>query len=391
MVTNALVNTEARLEKWMREYYFDTDFDIGSSGVESFSLADLRRLLGISHEELDAVVFDDSRTLGDPALRTAIAAHWGGCDPAQVMATNGSTEANYLIMNALLRHGDEVIILNPLYQQLYGVAEAIGCRLRAWPLRPEDGFAPNIEDLRRLISPRTRMVIVNFPHNPTGTSLSLEQQRELINVVADAGAYLVWDAAFAELTHGGAPLPLPNTRYERAVSFGTLSKAYGLPGLRVGWCVAPEDVLDKCVRLRDYVSLHLSPLVELLARRAIEKADVLIGLRLTQLRLNLDIVAEWVERQQGLVEWSRPLGGACAFVRMPFVTDAEEFCRQLAYRHRVLLVPGTCFGYPQHARLGFGGSPHALKEGLARLSAWLETSADARQPEARGKASIHAG
>jgi aspartate/methionine/tyrosine aminotransferase len=186
-------------------------------------------------------------------------------------------------------------------------------------------------------------------------------------------------------------LPLPNTRYERAVSFGTLSKAYGLPGLRVGWCVAPEDVLDKCVRLRDYVSLHLSPLVELLARRAIEKADVLIGLRLTQLRLNLDIVAEWVERQQGLVEWSRPLGGACAFVRMPFVTDAEEFCRQLAYRHRVLLVPGTCFGYPQHARLGFGCSPHALKEGLARLSAWLETSADARQPEARGKASIHAG
>ena len=372
-----LANAEAHLEKWMRRYYFDTDLDLGSSGVESFSLADLRRLLDIPQSELDAVVFDDSQTLGDPGLRAAIARHWGGVDPEQVMATQGSTEANYLIMNALLRAGDEVIVLDPLYQQLYGIAAAIGCRLRAWRLRAEDGFAPDLEDLRRLISPRTRMVVVNFPPNPTGASISLGQQEELIRIVADAGAYLVWDAAFAELTYHGRPLPHPGLRYHRSISFGTLSKAYGLPGLRVGWCVAPADVLARCVRLRDYVSLHLSPLVELIARHAVQKADVLLRIRRAQLRANLEILAAWVEGRRGLVEWVRPLGGACAFVRLPSVGDVEAFCHQLARRHRVLLVPGTCFGHPQHARLGFGCATADLEEGLTRLSALLDSTAEA--------------
>jgi capreomycidine synthase len=366
-----LANTEARLEKWMRQYYFDTELDLGSSGVQSFSLAELRQLLDIPQSEFDSVVFDDSRTLGDPRLRAAIAAHWGGIDPEQVMATNGSTEANYLIMNALLRPGDEVIVLNPLYQQLYGIAEAIGCRLRTWRLRPEEGFVPNIEDLRTLISPRTRMVVVNFPHNPTGASISLEQQEELIEIVTDAGAYLIWDAAFAEMTYETSPLPPP--RYERCVSMGTLSKAYGLPGLRVGWCVAPADVLAQCERLRDYVSLHLSPLVELIARRALEKADVLLNIRRAQLRANLAILASWIERQRGSVEWTKPVGGACTFLRLPFVNDTEAFCHQLARQHRVLLVPGTCFSYPQHVRLGFGGSTEELKEGLRRFAALLES------------------
>jgi capreomycidine synthase len=375
MEPTMLAHTEARLENWMRRYYFDTDLDLGSSGVQSFSLAELRQLLEIPRDELDEIVFDDSRTLGDPRLRSAIAAHWGEADPSRVMATNGSTEANYLIMNALLRPGDEVIVLAPLYQQLYGIAAAIGCNLLTWQLRPEDGFAPDIEDLRRLISPRTRMVIVNFPHNPTGASINLRQQDELVELVAGAGAYLVWDAAFAELIYEGSPLP-PPVSYQRSISFGTLSKAYGLAGLRVGWCIAPTDVLAKCERLRDYVTLHLSPLVELLARRAIEKADVLLNIRRRQLRVNLEILATWIAQQEGLVEWTRPLGGACGFVRLPFVRDTEPFCHQLAREHRVLLVPGTCFGYPQHVRLGFGGPTEDLKEGLSRLAALVESNAE---------------
>lgn len=360
----------------MRQYYFDTELDLGSSGVESFSLAELRQLLEIAEGELDEIVFNDSRTLGDPNLRAAIAAYWGEADPGRVMATNGSTEANYLIMNALLRPEDEVIVLAPLYQQLYGIAEAIGCNLRTWQLRPEDGFNPDIEDLRRMISPRTRMVIVNFPHNPTGASIDLKRQGELIEIVSGAGAYLVWDAAFAAMTYDDTPLP-PPVSYQRSICFGTLSKAYGLAGLRVGWVIAPKDVLAKCERLRDYVTLHLSPLVEFLARRAVEKPDVLIKIRLDQLRVNLEILAAWIEQQRGLVEWTRPLGGACCFVRLPFVRDTEPFCHQLARQHRVLLVPGTCFGYPQHVRLGFGGSTEGLKEGLARLSALVESSAQA--------------
>jgi capreomycidine synthase len=288
-----------------------------------------------------------------------------------VISTHGSSEAIYLVMHALLRAGDEVIVLDPCYQQLASIAESLGCRLIAWRLRYERQFIPDIEELRGLIGPRTRMVVVNFPHNPTGATLSPGQQRALIAAVDRVGAYLVWDAAFAELTYDGPPLPVPNHVYERAVSLGTLSKAYGLPGLRVGWCVAAPEVIEHCVDLRDCITLHLSPLVELIAQRAIERADELLGVRLAQARDNLELLAAWVEGHRDVVAWARPQGGVCAFLRLRRVRGVEDFCRRLACSRGVLLIPGSCFNHPSHVRLGFGGPPPSFREGLARLSDML--------------------
>jgi capreomycidine synthase len=361
----------ALLEDWMRDYYFETQIDIGSSGVEDYSLKEIESLVGISREDLDQVVFHDSRTLGDPELRQAIAQRWAGGRAERVIVTHGATEANFLVMNALLASGDEVVVLDPLYQQLYSVAEAIGCRLVRWALRFEDGFAPDLEEARRLIGPRTRMVVVNFPHNPTGVSVTLAQQRELIALAANVGAYLVWDQAFADLTYEEAPLPDPGLYYERAVTMGTLSKAYGLPGLRVGWCLAAPEVLSRFIRLRDYLTLHLSPLVEMIARRAIEKGDLLLSPRLRQAHANREILTRWMNDHQGQVDWVPTSGGVTAFPRLNEVPDVVTFCRRLATVERVLLVPGSCFGCPQHVRLGFGGPTRSLEEGLRRLSGAL--------------------
>lgn len=365
----------ALLEDWMRDHYFDAEVDIGSSGVEDYSLSDLRSLVGISHEDLDQVVFHDSRTLGGPALRQAVANRWGGGEVDRVIVTHGATEANFLTMNALLESGDEVVVLTPMYQQLYAIAEAIGCRLVWWPLRFEESFAPNLDDALRLIGPRTRMVVVNFPHNPTGATMTRDQQQELIRLCSRVGAYLVWDMAFAELTYDEPPLPDPGLFYERAVSMGTLSKAYGLPGLRLGWCLAHPEVLQRFIRIRDYLTLHLSPLVELVAQRAIEGGDRLLEPRREQARKNRDLVARWIAAQEGRVEWVRPAGGVCAFPRLNGVSDVVELCRRLVREERVLLVPGTCFGCPQHVRLGFGGSMESTQEGLRRLSRVLESLA----------------
>jgi capreomycidine synthase len=362
----------ALLEDWMREYYFEAEIDIGSSGVEDYSLQDLRRVLGISCEDLDQVVFRDSRTLGRPALRRAIAERWAGGEVERVIVTHGATEANFLTMNALLERDDEVLVLDPLYQQLYSVAQAIGCRLEHWPLRFEEGFLPNLDDARRLIGPRTRMVVVNFPHNPTGATVTPDQQRELIECCARVGAYLVWDMAFAELTYEEPPLPDPGLFYERAVSMGTLSKVYGLPGLRLGWCLAAPEVLQRFIRLRDYLTLHLSPLVELIAQRAISGGDLLLEPRRAQALRNRDLVARWVSHQGERVDWVRPAGGVCAFPRLNGITNVVDFCRRLAQIERVLLVPGNCFGCPQHVRLGFGGAMETVEEGLRRLASALE-------------------
>ncbi len=277
-------------------------------------------------------------------------------------------------MQGLLEPGDEVLVLDPIYQQLSGVAAAMGCTLRSWPLRWENRWRPDFAELEELLGERTRMVVVNFPHNPTGVSITQDEQRRLIAAVDRVGAYLVWDGAFARLPlDGRAPLPEP-LDYPRAVSMGTMSKAYGLPGLRVGWCLAAPAVLERFIRIRDYLTLHLSPLVEIVAQKALEKADVLLRLRLEQAGRNLDLVARWIDERAGRVEWVRPWGGVSAFVRFEPGVEVEELCHRLAREERVLLVPGNCFGHPDHARLGFGGPSSVLQEGLDRLARRLDTA-----------------
>jgi capreomycidine synthase len=358
----------ALLEHWMRRYYFDTEIDIGSSGVESFSMSELHRLLGLSRDDLDQIVFDDSRTLGAPGLRAAIGDRWANGDSSRVMATHGSSEGIFLAMNALLRPGDEVITVSPSYQQLFAIAESNGCKVKFWNLDFKRGFVPDVERLKRLVTGRTRMLVVNFPHNPTGTSLTPELQKELVDVVAETESYLLWDGAFTEMTYGRPPLPDPGVWYDRTITLGTLSKGYGLPGLRVGWLLASPEILERLVGIRDYLTLHLSPLIELIAERAVRNADVLLRVRMEQAGANLSTLAAWVERLRELVDWTPPQGGVCAFLRMPGVGDVEAFCHRLAREYRVLLVPGTCFNQPGFARLGFGGPSPKFEEGLTRLS-----------------------
>jgi len=358
----------------MRRYYFEADIDIGSSGVEDFSLAELSDLLGFSVQDLERLVFHDSRTLGGPELRQAIAERWLEGASDRVMATHGSTEATFLTMTALLAPGDEVLVSDPCYQQLYDTAATLGCTIRRWPLRFEQGYRPDLDELASLVNDRTRMVVVNFPHNPTGTTVTRAEQDRLIGIVERVGAYLVWDGAFMELTHDAPPLPEVSLLYENGVSFGTLSKVYGLPGLRVGWCLASPRVLEKMVRVRDYVTLHLSPLVELIAEKAIRHADRLIAMRLGQARRNLEIVADWVASESDRVRWVRPAGGVTAFPHLG-LSDTEPLCRRMTEERRVLLVPGSCFGHPEHVRLGFGGASAQLERGLAHLSDLLASSA----------------
>jgi len=361
----------ALLEGWMRDYYFETDLDIGSSGVHPYSFAEVREMTGLTTAELDRVSFEDSWTLGGPGLRQALADRFAGGEMARVMVTHGSSEAIFLSMTALLRPGDEVIVLDPIYQQLRGVAEAIGCELRPWPLTFDDGFRPDLAALAEAVTDRTAMIVVNFPHNPTGVTLTAEQQRALVDIAAGVGAYLVWDAAFAEISYAGPALPDPGGWYPRALCFGTFSKVYGLPGMRIGWCLAAPEILERMAGVRDYVSLHLSPLVELIAEHVVRHGDRFVAPRRELAVRNRGVLGDWVSAHPDDVRWVPPDGGVTAFVHLPAAHDVEQFCRDLAVKQRVLLVPGTCFGRPGFARLGFGCPTADLTEALDRLGEHL--------------------
>ncbi|MEV4583292.1 capreomycidine synthase [Nonomuraea jabiensis] len=357
----------AALEEWMRLYYFSAEIDIGSSGVEDYSLADLRSLLGIEPEELDAIVLRDSTSLGGEEVRAAVAERWGTGEPDRVMVTHGASEAIYLVLSTLLDPGDEIVALEPSYHSLTSVARTLGCAVREWPLRAEDGYVPDLGLLGELITGRTKAVVVNFPHNPTGATLTAAQRDELVGIAADRGVHLVWDQAFRELIHGGEPLRDPVRDYPRAISIGTLSKGYGLPGLRVGWCVADPELLGRTLHLRDRMTLHLSPLVEFLACRVARGADRLLAGRLAQARRNLEVLRQWMRDNHDVADMVEPRGGVCAFPRLRGQDDTTGLCHRLAREHRVLLVPGACFGDPRRVRLGFGGPAEPFERGLDLL------------------------
>lgn len=361
----------APLEDWMRLYYFAVDDDIGSSGVEDYSLAELRAVLGIDAAELDNVVFRDSTSLGGAGVRAAVADRWGTGDPDRVMVTHGASEAIYLVLSTLLDPGDAVVVAGPTYHTHTSIARTMGCDVRVWALRAEDGFRPDLDGLRAQLDGRTKAIVVNFPHNPTGASLTPEGRDELVALAAEAGAYLVWDQAFREMVVEGEPLVDPVHDYERAISIGTLSKGYGLPGLRVGWCLGPPDVLEGTLDLRDRMTLHLSPLVELLATRVARHADRLIDPRMAQARTNLATLQAWAAANADLVTVPAPMGGVTTFPILHGQVDTTDLCHRLARQRRTLLVPGSCFGDPPRVRLGFGGPSAAFARGLDTLAAAL--------------------
>ncbi|MGW4509175.1 capreomycidine synthase [Streptomyces sp. NPDC004436] len=360
----------APLEDWLRDHYFDARIDISSSGVEPYTMTDLFRLTELTPEDLSGVVFRDSRSCGAPELRAAIAARWGDGDPARVMATSGSGEVQYMVLTTLLRPGDEVVVVEPAYHTLVGIAEAIGCKIVPWQLRWEDGFAPDLDELAGLVTDRTRAVIANFPHNPTGIGVSAQEQDRIVDIARTHGTYLIWDSVFADMTYDRGTPPNPALSYPRAISFGTLSKGLGLPGLRVGWCFAPEELIEELVVLRDYTTLALSPLVETVALHAVRGADALLEPRMRLVRENVERVAGWMEDHGEHVGWVRPHGGAVAFPRLHGVDD-EVFCDRLMREQGVLLVPGSCFGSPGHVRLGFGVLADQLEDGLSAMSRLL--------------------
>jgi capreomycidine synthase len=356
----------ARLEAWMRSYYHKVDYDIGSSGVRDLTIAELGAICGFDLAELNSLVMHDSEPLGGRRLRAALADRWSGGNVERVMVTHGSSEAIYLVMHVLLKPGDEVIVVDPAYQQLYDIARGRGCRITRWELNPGQGFAPDLARLRELAKTRPRMIVVNFPHNPTGVSITAVQQKELISIADAAGAWLVWDNAFGEITYTADPLPLPDDSYSKCLSFGTLSKSYGLAGMRVGWCLAPPDLLAEMALLRDYIALYVSPVLEFFAERAVQNADRIVAVQQEHARANRKALLEWAQAAADLVRLTPPSGGVAAFVRFPGQRDVTGSCRRLAEQHRVLLVPGACFGdaFRNYARLGFGGTKEELSVGL---------------------------
>ena len=361
------------VERWFAKYEFTTEINIAESCVKPLTPAELCAIAGLDVAGLlgdEPIGYVDAA--GSPGLRTLISGMYPGSGPEEVLVTHGAIEANFVLHSALVEPGDIVICQFPAYQQLFEVARSRGADVRFWRLRPEDGFLPSIDDLRALAKGRVRLIVLNSPHNPTGVVLDTARLREIIDIADRCGAMVHVD----EVYHGifyRPPVPTARALDPRVIVTSSMSKAYGLPGVRLGWVSAPAGVIDACVVVRDYTSICPSYLSERVSSTVLERRDAFLARSLSLANTNFNLVKEWMAANSEFVSWVPPEGGVVCFPAYASPLRSEPFCSRLAEERGVLLVPGTCFDTEGRFRLGFGYGTEKLREGLSRLGSFFGT------------------
>jgi aspartate/methionine/tyrosine aminotransferase len=266
-------------------------------------------------------------------------------------------EGIFLFMQTLLEPGDHVVCTFPGYQSLYALARAKGCEVSLWSLEEEAGWQFNLSRLDELLRPDTKLVVVNFPHNPTGFLPTGAQFQRLIDRVRRRGAYLFSDEMYRFLEFdASARLPAACQRYEKGVSLGGLSKSFGLPGLRLGWLATRDgDLLARVKALKDYTTICNSAPSEILGLMALRARKTLIDSQLTRLGRNLAALKAFMQTHGEHFHWHLPTAGSVCFPRMRVTADTERFCETLVQKAGIMLVPSSMFGYGHHhVRIGFG-------------------------------------
>jgi len=367
------------LERWMTTWETEVSFDIAESGIYPLTARELLDLLPADvrqtvHDEMLDLRLGYSEARGTLALRTELAKTYDGVSPDDILITTGAIEANFLLFTTLLKPGDHVVAVYPAYQALFSVAEAIGCEVTLWTInQPNHRFSFDIAELERLVRPDTRMIVVNTPHNPTGAILSQQDLQRIYEIAESVGALVLCDEAYRWLDlPGGSPLAEPMRNLgPLAVSVGTVSKPFGMPGLRIGWIVATEEIARTCWSTRDYTSLSPAGISDYLANVALGNRDLLIARNHAIVEQNLCVADAWFEENADIVTWDRPRGGLLALVRYVADMPSSQLADTLASGHSVMLAPGSAFGYESCLRIGIGQRPDIFAEGLRRTAAYL--------------------
>jgi aspartate/methionine/tyrosine aminotransferase len=376
-----------QLERWMTKYEVDITWDIAESGIYPMSSRELLELLPRDKRESELERLLDlrlgySEACGSAELRGLIAATYENTSPDNILITTGAIEANFLLFNELLSAGDHLVAVSPAYQQLHSVAKAIGCEVALWTLRDEGEFRFDLNDLRALVTPETRMIVVNSPHNPTGAMLSKEQLEEIYTLAEELDAWVLSDEAYRWLDLPGSPPLAPPMRNlgTRAISTGTFSKPFGLPGLRIGWIAAPEDIVRRCWGLRDYISLSPGKLNDALAVLAFRHRDQIVERTRRIVAENIPFATRWFAENVDLVSWTPPQGGILALMKYKLDLPSLELANRLAEDYSVMLAPGSAFGYEGYLRIGVGNTPALFAEGLRQTERCLRDLAEAGVP-----------
>ncbi len=357
------------LERIMSDWEQAVDYNLSESGAHP---AALRELLGdgLTIEDLLATELSYPQVEGTPELRKRISALYPGADPDNVLVTVGCAEANFITVQTILQSGDEMVVMVPNYMQVWGIGRNYGCRVKTFHLREGRGWAPDLDELNDKVSDETKLIAVCNPNNPTGAILTEEEMDEIVVAADRVGAWLLADEVYS----GAERLTDEQTlsfwgRYDRVLATNSLSKAYGLPGLRVGWVVAPRSMRDAIWRRHEYTTITTTMLSNKLAAAALLPA-VRPGLMQRvrgYIRRGYSILEEWLARHEETFSLVPPQAAAIAFPRYHLDVNSSELVVRLIREKSVLVGAGDHFGVDHHLRISFGLPADCLHAALDRI------------------------
>jgi aspartate/methionine/tyrosine aminotransferase len=360
------------LERFFARWEFVVRHQLSASDVEPYSLQELLSLADQESRALwDGLALGYTESAGHPQLRAEIARLYQKLEASNVLVLAGAEEGIFLIMHALLSPGDHAVVVSPAYQSLHAVPRSIGAMVSLIPLRPERRWELDPDEVADAVTTRTRVIVINFPHSPTGAHIDKDVQRRLVDIAERSGALLFSDEVYRGLEHReGELLPPAADLSERAVSLGVMSKAFALAGLRIGWLASTNsDLLARVARLKDYTTICSSAPSEILAIMALRARDNVLNRSRAIIAANLRCAVEFFTTRRDEVEWIAPRAGSVAFPR--FINrSAEKVSAELAERQSVLLVPGSILGADgSFFRLGLGRKDFPVA--LDKLSRYL--------------------
>lgn len=362
------------LERYFAAFEFTAPILLCASDCETLSLGELLDLEPGSRQAFETLSLGYTDARGGPELRRELAGLYATTGPEDILVHVGAEEAILTFGQALFSPGDRVVVQAPRYQSLAETARHAGAEVDDWVGDPEAGFALDPDDLKRLITPKTRAVVVNCPHNPSGWIMDRERFEALIQTCRRHGLVLFSDEVYRFMEHDPArALPPAVDLYERAVSLGVLSKSFGLAGLRVGYAASRDTaLLGAMAEVKDYLSICGAAPSEFLAALAIRRRDKILARTRGIVLANARLLHDFFTRFEDLLRHERPAGGPICFPRLRGLSDAEPFSRRLLSATGVLLLPGAAYGpdWAAHVRIGFGRANFA--EGLELLAGHLE-------------------
>jgi len=357
------------MERWQSTWENRVEYNLSESGVHPLTVAELLAIAGLSLDDLAPHRLGYPQSNGSEPLRAAIAALYPGATADHVLVTNGSAEANFCACWHLIQPGDRVAIVLPTYMQTWGLARTFGAEIAPIWLREELGWQPQAADIDLAIAPGTRLVVVTNPNNPTGAVLSEEAIGRIVRQAAKAGAWLLSDEVYqgAELERSATPTSWGRT--EKVLVTNGLSKAYGLPGLRIGWCVAPPPLVAELWARKDYTTIGPGVISDWLATRALAPGvrDRILERTRSILRANWPALERWLASRGGEFRYRTPEAGAICYARYTSNVNSSALAERLRRSKSVLVVPGDQFGMDHFIRFGFGPPATELEAALARV------------------------